>query len=392
MPLNGEKMPELPSDVIVLPAGQGRWAVLNIFARTAVGLDSAGLAAMQDATLLPTDILKKKYDGARLPVFEIYRFPYLASSVANPAWFVDDMAEWPPAEEKEIGAFLDRLKSAAVLIDDMAEYRARFAPKRQEVDHERYGNFHQQLFQELRLNCPDPLNWWLNQKFTPDRRALLENRYKYVEEYNLKRVIAKRFAAGHEVIDLGCGAGYFTNMIAATGTRAFGIDPNLTNIIIARANAHANARFAVRPVGCRGGLDDINDGSADFIFMSDTFLLYYQAADFQSDLETLFADIKRILKKGGGFIVCDPHPVFLHQPWLGDAARPFTVITEYREKHYGVVGTFEWYVKSALDRGFVLTGMEEFLPDPAFRAVDERAYFFARQFPLWSLYEFKLVE
>lgn len=385
-------MPAIPADVIVLPAGGGRWAVLNIFARTAVGLDSAGLAALQDAALLPAGALAAKHRGARFAVHEIYRFPYLACSVANPAWFIADAAQWPPAEEMAIEALVERLAAHAILISDAAAYRARFAPKRQEVDNGRYGDFRQQLNQQLALNCPDRHNWWLNQKFTPDRRALLENNYKYVQEYNLRRFFEKRFAKGMSVIDIGCGTGYYTNMIAATGASAFGIDPNLPLIEIARATAHANARFAVRAAGRPGGLDDIGGGSADFVFMSDAFLMYYQAADFPADLALLFADLRRILKKNGAFIICEPHPVFLHQPWLGSADRPFTVLTEYREKSYGVIGTFEWHVKAAVNHGFALTAMEEFAPDPALQAVDERAYFFARQFPLWALYEFKLLE
>lgn len=379
----------IPSDVIVLPAG-GRWIALNIFARSAIGLDTSSLGAMQDAATLAPEALAAKHGNARFTVWEIYRFPYFACSVANPAWFINDPSQWPPAESLDIAELVKRLSAIDMLIDNKAAYRARFAPKRQEVDHGRYGDFRQQLNQELALNCPDRHNWWTDQKFTPDRRALLENSYKYVQQYNLKRFFAARFGSGHEVIDLGCGTGYYTNLIAATGASAFGIDPARALIDIARATAHPNARFAARAAGQPGGLDDIGDATAHFVFMSDAFLMYHQTSYFPADPELLFADLRRILKKGGSFIICEPHPVFLHQPWLGDPDRPFTLLTEYREKSYTVVGTFEWHLKVALNRGFALTGFEELAPDPAFQEVDERGYFFARQFPLWALYEFRL--
>lgn len=125
--------------------------------------------------------------------------------------------------------------------------------------------------------------------------------------------------------------------------------------------------------------------------MSDTYVMYYKNVDFPSDLGCLYNDLRRILKKGGRFVICEPHPVFLHQPWLGSLERPFTVLTEYRHKTYGIIGTFEWHVKAAVENGFGLVKLEEFGPDPAFAAVDQRGYAFARQFPLWALYEFKML-
>lgn len=379
-------MLKIPDDVIVSPAGEGRWVAQNIFARTALGLNTAALEAVR--------ALERGYReisvGALL-CWDIERYPHLECAMANPVWFVQNAVQWPTAEQVSPAQLAELCKKHFILVDDDAAYRARFQPKRHEVDHDRFGDFRDRLKQEFALHYPDRNNWWLDQKFTPDRRELKETAYKYVQEFSLKRFFLRKISRGQTVLDLGCGTGYYTNMMAQRGAHAIGIDPNESLINIGRANAHPGAEFHALHPGSPGGLAAVPDKCSDSVFMIDTYLMYFKAADFSADLAHLFADLRRVLKPGGSFFICDPHPVFLFHPWLGEADRPFTVVSEYREKQFGVVGTFEWYVKSASRFGFALFDFEEFDPDPAWEKTDPRGFHFSRQFPLWGMWEFRPV-
>lgn len=379
----------LPDDVIILPARDGRWIALNVFARTAIGLDTAGLGALRDATALSPDALAARHEAARFAVWEIYRFPFREQAVANPACFPLDGEPWPPALETGLAGLLERCAARFILIEREAEYLARFAPKQAEVDTGHFGDFRQQLVQDTIVERLDRHNWWMDQKYTADRKSLLENSYKYVQEYNLKRYFSKELGPAMTVIDVGCGTGHYTNLMAETAAAAIGIDPNKWYLEIARSHARPNARFEMMSAGTPDGLKAVPGACADMVFMSDAYVMFYKDNYFPSDLGCLYDDLRRILKTGGKFVICEPHPVFLHQPWLGSAERPFTVLTEYRHKTYGIAGTFEWHVKTAAENGFGLVKLEEFGPDPAFAAVNPRGHAFARQFPLWALYEFR---
>ena len=119
--------------------------------------------------------------------------------------------------------------------------------------------------------------------------------------------------------------------------------------------------------------------------------IYFVAPDPNqvADINTLFADIRRILKPDGLLLSVEPHYIFWLLPWLGEGDRPFTVLTEYREKFFGVTPTISTLIQAFAKGGFAVTWMEEMYPDSAFEAVDPRAYHFACQFPLWQMFELK---
>ena len=123
--------------------------------------------------------------------------------------------------------------------------------------------------------------------------------------------------------------------------------------------------------------------------MSDALLFYFVShhAEAAPDIEQLFGDIHRILKPDGRLICLEPHHVFWLNPWLGDADRPFTILTEYRKSSFRVTGTLSALIQAFAAGGFAVTWMEELYPDPKFESVDPRACRFADQFPLWQLFE-----
>ena len=107
------------------------------------------------------------------------------------------------------------------------------------------------------------------------------------------------------------------------------------------------------------------------------------------DIKKLFSDIRRILKHDGIFISVEPHYIFWLLPWLGTKKNPFTILSEYNKKRNGVTATISQLIQSYSKGGFTVNWMEELIPDKSFIKIDSRAYHFAKEFPLWQLFELK---
>ena len=381
-----------PGDVVVLPAPGGRWIAMNVFARTCLALDSRGIEFMAKFSKGAAETREPDFADQGLPVWEIEWFSHLEGLLADPTRFRRNAEEWPEAEILDSAELCERLKAHCLLIDDNESYLSRFAPKTKVLDHKHFGNFHQQLGQALMVRRRvSPGEWWIKQKFNEDLTGLRNTLYNAVQGHFLKRYLRNRFGPGVEVVDIGCGPGYFSNLIAATGARVLGVDPSENYIALAKKHAVPGARFERMAVGQPGGCDAIAANSVDYVFMSDALLFYFVAPDPNqaADIDTLFADIRRILKPDGLLLSVEPHYIFWLLPWLGEDDRPFTVLTEYRQKFFGVTPTISTLIQAFAKGGFAVTWMEEMYPDSAFEAVDPRAYHFACQFPLWQMFELK---
>ena len=192
-------------------------------------------------------------------------------------------------------------------------------------------------------------------------------------------------------MDVGCGIGFYSNMMAQAGANVLGVDPNEKYIDIARNKAAAGAQFEVLNVGVEGSLDSIPSASADFVFMSDALLFYFvpEKPTQTADAQVLLADIRRILKPDGLFISVEPHYIFWLLPWWGEVERPFTILTEYRNKTFGVTATISELIQTFAKGRFAVVWMDELTPKDDFKSTDSRAYHFAREFPMWQIFELK---
>mgnify|MGYP001391157076 CR=1 FL=1 len=383
---------KLPGDIIVLPEGEGRWVVMNIFAHTCIGVESSALCVLRDSECLNMQKLQAKYSKQKFKVWEINWFSNYEGLLADPTRYIRNVADWPEAENLEVVALVNRFKQHYLLIEDVVAYRSRFAPKCSLVDGEHFGNFHQQLGQKLFYRDREmPNKWWMQQKFTGDMLNIRENLYKAVQEYFLGHYFQRKFSKADVIVDIGCGPGFFTNLIAKTGASVLGVDPSEESIRMAKKYAVDGARFEVVQVSKAGAMDHIPSDSADFVFMGDALLFYFvpMMPDQVANIQALFGDIRRILKPDGCFISAEPHYIFWLLPWFGDVDRPFTVITEYLHKVFGITPNTSQLIQAYINGGFAVTWMDEFTPDPAFESVDPRAYYFARQFPLWHIFELK---
>ena len=370
----------VPGDVVVLPAAPGRWVAYNAFARTALGLDDAALQVLGASDAGD--------GGRRYAVWRIGRFANAHGLMADPTPYVRDRAEWPEPEHVSYDDLLRVLGEHFLLVADDQAYLGRFAPKTSILDHERFGNFHQQLGQELLLvRRENPDDWWLTQKFTPDLGAVRDNLYGAIQASFLEHYLARRIAPGDAVIDVGCGPGHYTHLIARRGADVLGLDPSERFVELARQRAPSGARFEVAALP--EALHDLPAQSADYVFMSDALLFYFVSPSpaERPDPDALLRGIRRVLRPGGRFLSLEPHYLFWLLPWLGDVDRPFTIVTEYLHKTFGVTPSMSELVRTFARGGFAVSWMEELTPRPEHEQIDPRAYRFASAFPLWHLYE-----
>ncbi len=377
----------VPKDVVLLPestaARPNRWVAMNVFARTCLGIDDK---VVRFLGRLEND----DHDDGPYRCWNIERFSNEDGLLADPSRFERDVARWKESTLNR-DELLARLKTHFIVIDDEAAYRARFAAKRHLLDKQHFGNFHQQHGQHMMLmKRVNPAEWWMEQKFTPDRLSVRpDTLYGAIQWSFLEKYFAERIKSGMAVIDLGCGTGIYSNAIARQGAKVLGIDPSDEYLEVARANAVQGTSFEKMPIGEQGGLDALPSETADIVFMSDALLFYFVPLlpGQKADINLLLGEIRRLLKPGGAFISLEPHSVFYLAPWLGETDRPFTVISEYLHKWYGVVPPFSWWMRQFADAGFAVADMREITPAEYFSDVDRRGYRFASEFSLWQLLE-----
>ncbi|MBI4061172.1 MAG: class I SAM-dependent methyltransferase [Elusimicrobia bacterium] len=376
-------MPFVPKDVVFFPES-GRWVAYNVFARTAVGLDASGLERLSR--------LDESASGS-YKIWDVEWFSNEECSLFDPTGYRREPAKWPKERLLPEAEFMAELKKHAIIADDEASYLARFAPKRNLADRERFGNFHQRLGQHLLLERREkPAEWWLKQKFTADQGGVRKDTlYGAVQLPFLRTYFSEVLGPGSTALDIGCGNGFYANLMAERGAEVLGVDPNEEYVAFAGSRARKNARFRRAAVGEPGALDFVASGSIDFVYMSDALLFYFIPLGPKApDLDLLLREIARVLKPGGRFASLEPHGVFYLSPWLGAPERPFTIVSEYRDKKFGTAPNPGRLLNAVLSRGFALSRAEElYLSETDAAECDARAKGFAAQFPIWHLFEFR---
>ncbi len=383
---------KISKDVIVLPETDEFFILTNIFTKTSLGIDINGLIFFNELKKLSIEKLLEKNNNNKFNIFLIQTFSNYEGLLADPTRFkrIYDSNDSKLITAEEL---IVEFKNHFLLIDDDKIYSDYFQLKNSILDIDHMGNFHQQLGQYLMVNKrEDPSNWWLNQKFNIKEYKLKNNLYSAIQGNFLNSYFKNKITSDDYVIDIGCGPGFYSNMIGEIGTKVLGVDPNEKYIEIARKNSKSNTTFDVKSIGEKGELDFIDDNSADYIFMSDALLFYFVPfSNEQPNLKILFDDMKRILKSDGTLISLEPHYIFWLLPWLGEIKNPYTVLTEYHEKLFGVTPTLSKLIQTYRKGGFSVHWMEELFPDKSFEKIDPRAFHFASKFPLWHLFELKSI-
>ncbi len=380
----------VPGDCLVLPATPGRWIVLNVRTRTAVGLDDAALAAWQAGA---------PDDGGGGRVFtDAGWFSQSACSLHDPTRIRRDPAEWGDGTVLTGAALRAALLQRFLLVEDATAYERLFERPAHALDRGRLGNFHDQLGRHLLLERRvDPNAWWVGQKFTAEGEVRGDTAYGTVQAPALAAALARFVRPGDRVLDVGCGTGYYAVEMARCGALVLGIDPDAGHLERARERARTagvpetDAMFCIMNLARGAGFADLSDGTFDVVFMSDALLFAFVPISPKGvrDPDAVFAEIARVLRPGGRFVSVEPHGDFYLAPWLGDPARPFTVLTEHRRRRFSSAPTLGETARVAFAHGFALVALDELYRDATRSTGDARADGFADEFPLWvvSVYE-----
>jgi len=110
--------------------------------------------------------------------------------------------------------------------------------------------------------------------------------------------------AGKAVLDLGCGEGYCSRMLAQRGARVQGLDLSPRMIELARTAEQA------QPLGIRydtadAATVDLGEASVDLVVA--VFLFNYLDV---AQMRRTMANVHRMLRPGGSFVFAVPHPAF----------------------------------------------------------------------------------
>jgi ubiquinone/menaquinone biosynthesis C-methylase UbiE len=125
----------------------------------------------------------------------------------------------------------------------------------------------------------------------------LHNRTLLYGEHMTRYIAAQQFVKGKTVLDIACGSGYGTKILAKTAAKVYGVDINKDSVDYAKQN------FAADNIEYRMGdavKIPLEDESIDTIV---TFETIEHVKKYRQYLE----ESKRVLKTGGQFIVSTPN-------------------------------------------------------------------------------------
>jgi ubiquinone/menaquinone biosynthesis C-methylase UbiE len=108
---------------------------------------------------------------------------------------------------------------------------------------------------------------------------------------------------GRKVLDLACGEGYNTRILAAKGAKVTGVDFSEKLIALAKAEESKKKQGIKYHMGDAANLSIFSDASFDVVtcFMALQDIKNYKKA---------VSEVARVLKKEGRFVFSIPHPCF----------------------------------------------------------------------------------
>ena len=172
--------------------------------------------------------------------------------------------------------------------------------------------------------------------------------------------------AGKRVLDIGCGEGRFSRILACLGARVTGVD--ITEPFVGRARdlAVGDETYLV------GDAETLAELESDSFDLAVSYIVMVDLLDYRRSIEAAY----RVLKPGGGLVVCNIHPMRMSVPagWINQGGKKlFYPVDDYtregpREftwwgrRFVNMHRTLSSYVTAFLDAGFTLDALHEPTP------------------------------
>lgn len=135
----------------------------------------------------------------------------------------------------------------------------------------------------------------MNENWTGERLETFiynENTIEHLHRY----AIAVQYAKGKVVLDIACGEGYGSNLLAKVGEKVTGVDIDENTITKARKKyTRQNLEFKT--------------GSTSSIPLPDSYcdlVISFETIEHHNEHEQMMLEIKRVLKQGGMLIISSP--------------------------------------------------------------------------------------
>ena len=145
-------------------------------------------------------------------------------------------------------------------------------------------------------------------------------------EHMHRYLLARELREGTRVLDVACGEGYGSDLLAAPGIDVVGVD------IADEAVTHATAKYG------RAGLRFVEASAAELPFEDGSFdtVVSFETIEHHDQHEAMLREIKRVLAPGGRLVISSPNRQ--HYSIEPGYSNPFHVKELFREEFVALVG------------------------------------------------------
>lgn len=293
------------------------------------------------------------------------------------------------------GELFKLLRDRLVLTGKPGESQSRIASMDNLLDREHLGTFHQRVGQYawLGLREREPWRAWHNQKFSEDGLRLIGENYRQIQEPFFDHRYTHENLSRMQILDFGCGNGYFSAKFAAAGGRVIALDSSENLLSLARKNYshHRGLDFVLAKTlqDSIKYLDNLSAKSIDLIYLQDTLLLLLmpEIGVLNVALPKLFRAFRRVLTSNGALCAMEPNAIFWLAARYGTSESPCPTITEYRNHVFNVVPNLGEMLAPLVEADF---GLVEYC-HPEHTDPSHADYAYAKEFPIWDFFTFKVM-
>lgn len=364
----------------VLHRQGGAWLLSDLVTREHVEINAAGIAAI-------TSIVESAPISAWRTALKTGMGVLRTNFDPERGLWADPTGLGPPQSPPVTGDDLvSLLVERRLLVSSAAAYEAYLGPLTSILDVEHMGTFNDRvgryLLRDRRMR--ETWRWWHDQKFAPDGREMRPGPYKCIQQSFFDRYFGQGRVDGKAVLDFACGNGHYAARFRRYGAcRVVGIDTSRELIEIAKSNHGDLGEFVFEPnnEAVLAFLRTYADEMYDVIYLSDVFLILAENDNDEAFLAALLAEFRRLLRDSGALYMMEPNGIFWLSPRLGESSAPMVVVTEYRQRRYGVAPTFDDVCRSMTGVGF---GLVEFQHPGATPECSDDVRSFAARYPMWD--------